>query len=186
MSDREIMMLVKEGFVDKLGVLFERHNKKLYNFFLGLTGCHYDSDDLVQEVFLRIMRYSKSFKGKGAFATWMYRIGYNCYYDRHKSLNNYEKAEIDLNELPAQAEQLNILYEKEQTEFVHEALRQLKDKDRAILLMSMYLRLKYREIAQIMCSPEGSVKARAFFALKRLRKIYVNITNERFSASRYA
>ena len=61
-SDYEIMMRVKEGRIDDLGILFERHQSKLTGFFARMSGSLNVAEDLVQEVFVRMLRYRKSFR----------------------------------------------------------------------------------------------------------------------------
>ena len=64
-SDTELMLAVREGDLVQLGVLFERHHVGLFNFYLRLTGNRQLSEDLVQEAFIRILKYRKSFRQPG-------------------------------------------------------------------------------------------------------------------------
>jgi RNA polymerase sigma factor (sigma-70 family) len=64
-SDTELMAAVRDGDLVQLGVLFERHHVGLFNFFLRLTGNRQLSEDLVQEAFIRILKYRKSFRIAG-------------------------------------------------------------------------------------------------------------------------
>ena len=74
MQDEEIMSSVKKGSVNMLAILFERYHVKLYNYFLRLTGDKGISEDLTQEVFLRILKYRDTFRHESKFTTWMYQI----------------------------------------------------------------------------------------------------------------
>lgn len=81
------MAEVKNGRVERLAVLFERHHIMLFNFFLRLTGNRSTSEDLVQEVFIRILKYRATYRGEDKFLGWMYRIAHNAHIDhlrRHK------------------------------------------------------------------------------------------------------
>ena len=71
------MFQVKDGDLARLGILFERHHKILYNFFLRLTGNREASEDLLQEVFLRMLKYRNTYKGSSEFTTWMFQIARN-------------------------------------------------------------------------------------------------------------
>jgi hypothetical protein len=64
-TDTELMVAVRDGDLVQLGVLFERHHLHLFNFFLRLTGSRQLSGDLVQEAFIRILKYRKSFRLPG-------------------------------------------------------------------------------------------------------------------------
>src|SRR2546426_12257098 len=57
LTDNQVMWKVRDGEGEKLGVLFERHHQRLFTFFFGLTGSREFSEDLVQEVFLRMLKY---------------------------------------------------------------------------------------------------------------------------------
>jgi hypothetical protein len=65
------MLKVKAGQLDQLGLLFERYNKPLYGFFYRLTTDGVISEDLVQNVFVRIIKYSHTYKGDGKLITKM-------------------------------------------------------------------------------------------------------------------
>ncbi len=71
------MLRVRHGEVETLGVLYERHRAPLLNFFVRLTGNLQLSEDLVQDVFLRMLKYRHTFEQGNRFTTWMYQIGRN-------------------------------------------------------------------------------------------------------------
>jgi len=76
-TDNDIMVRVQEGEIDSLSFLFDRHHCALYNFFLQMTRNREMSEDLVQDVFLRVLKYRRSYRSKGSFAAWLYRIARN-------------------------------------------------------------------------------------------------------------
>ena len=78
------MLKVKNGDLDKLGLLYERHKKKLFGFFYNLGNNPSVSEDLVQNVFVRILKYKGSYSGEGIFAAWMFSMARNVHYDYHK------------------------------------------------------------------------------------------------------
>src|SRR3954471_17958764 len=71
------MAAVRDGDVGRLGVLFERHHARLHAFCYRLTRSADDADDLVQIVFLRVLRYRASFRGESSFSTWLFRLAWN-------------------------------------------------------------------------------------------------------------
>src|SRR5712692_1080446 len=77
-TDAELMTAVQEDDLSQLGVLFERHHLGLFNFFLRLTGSRSWSEDLVQEVFVRILKYRKSFRPALEFRPWLYAMARNA------------------------------------------------------------------------------------------------------------
>lgn len=76
-SDEALMAAVRGGTVGLLGVLFERHAGLLRGFFRRRGFAGGGADDLVQEVFLRVLRYHASWRGEGAFAGWLWRFAAN-------------------------------------------------------------------------------------------------------------
>src|ERR1051326_3831130 len=74
LSDEDLMSQVRSGVGEMLGVLFERYHVPLFNFYLKLTGDRPVSEDLVQEVFFRILKYRHSYRADTAFRAWMYQI----------------------------------------------------------------------------------------------------------------
>jgi RNA polymerase sigma factor (sigma-70 family) len=83
-SDEDLMIAVREGDVDQLEVLFARYREPLYDFFGRLTGSRAVSEDLVQEVFVRILKYRASYRETNRFVTWMYQIARNSRIDYFK------------------------------------------------------------------------------------------------------
>ena len=91
MEDERIMSEVRAGDVGKLEALFDRHHQALYRYFLYLTANHAVSEDLVQEVFFRILKYRHTYQPEAGFRAWMYQVGRNVYMD-HIGRNKFEAA----------------------------------------------------------------------------------------------
>ena len=90
-----MMLSVKAGDLDKMGLLFERHHRALYNFFYYMTGRRESSEDMVQNVFFRMLKYRHTFSGEGEFRTWMYHLGRNVLKDFLKK-NKRSVREVEL------------------------------------------------------------------------------------------
>lgn len=169
------MLQVREGDVAKLGVLFERHHGRLYNFLVRLTNRRDVSEDLVQEVFFRIMKYGHSFRGDAPFAVWMYQMARNAATDhfrkwRHESAMPEGAEEWTIDE---SGEDAHTLVERnENSSLLKEALARLTTEKREVLLLTRYEELKLEEVAEILDCPVGTVKARVHRALKDLRTEY--------------
>src|SRR5579863_9148355 len=78
LPDEELMAMVRDGSGEALGVLFERYQSPLFNFYSRLTADRPASEDLVQEVFVRILRYRRSYRVGTPFRAWMYQIARNA------------------------------------------------------------------------------------------------------------
>src|SRR5215467_1613888 len=76
------MQEVRAGAVGKLEVLFDRHSRALFRYFLHLTSDRAASEDLVQEVFFRILKYRHTYEPETTFRAWMYQVGRNAWLDQ--------------------------------------------------------------------------------------------------------
>lgn len=177
-SDNELMLKVKSGDIDRLGLIYERYSKPLYGYFMNLTNRTDISEDLVQNVFLRILKYRKKYIGNGNFNIWIYKIAHNIFIDFIKKKKRIEFSE-NMNEWanvinePAFDENLS---RNEEIETLKSALMKLPGKQREILTLSRYRELKYKEIAEILGCSEGTVKVRIFRALNELKTIYKKLS----------
>jgi len=166
------MFAVRNGDINKLGLLFERYNIKLYNYFMKLTFNSQTSEDLVQEVFRKLIKHRHTYRGDGVFTTWMFQIAHNSYYDharRRKTNQSIEDNEIDI------ADETNIhrsIEDDEDKRLLKQAISNLPDAEREILVLRIYQNMKYKEIATLMDTPLGTVKARAHHGIKRLKTLY--------------
>jgi RNA polymerase sigma-70 factor (family 1) len=182
MTDIQLMESVREGQVEKLAVLFERHHVPLYNFFLRLTGSKSISEDLVQDVFFRILNYRYTFKGDSKFTTWMYQIARNAHIDFLRKRKEELPLENQWNESPSDELSPEINMEKtEDINLMREALAKLPLKKREVLILSRYQNLKYKEIAELLGCQIGTVKAHVHRAIKDLGKIYFELSGGAFS-----
>lgn len=176
MTDEDIMNKVKDGNVQMLAILFERHHVKLYNYFLRLTGNKTNSEDLAQDVFFRILKYRASYRRESKFTTWMYRIGRNVHIDHLKKNKDAVPLEDLWNEEPAADARPDQKAGIEQdTAFLHKALSLLPPAKREILVLSRFQEMKYDDISNVLGCSLASVKTRVHRAIKELRKTYMDI-----------
>lgn len=177
-SDTALMLKVKAGDIDKLGLLYERYHRMLFGFFWRMSGSVETSEDLVQTVFYRILNKRTQFKGKGKFSSWMFQIAHHLWADYYKKHHR-----MDLKDDMERWEQKEGLSTDEQIER-EEKLRQLRtalhalsDDKKEVLILSRYQGLKYNEIARILDTTEGAIKTKVFRALAELREQYMKIEN---------
>ncbi|UCH97540.1 MAG: sigma-70 family RNA polymerase sigma factor, partial [Candidatus Aminicenantes bacterium] len=157
--------------VKMLAVLFERYHVKMYNYFLRLTGNKSVSEDLTQEVFLRILKYRDTFRHESKFTTWMYKIGRNVHIDY---LRKY-KEEMPLEEkweeeIAAESQPEQKTQEEQDMVFLHRALSQLTPAKKEVLVLSRFQGMKYQEISQLLGCSLSTVKVQVHRAIKDLRE----------------
>jgi RNA polymerase sigma-70 factor (ECF subfamily) len=136
------------------------------------------SEDLVQNVFLRLLKYPDSFKGFGEFRTWMYHVARNVLYDHYKKdgkapvsndLDDYE------GRLQGDPDPENLMEKKEELEKLEKAMQLLSVENRELIVMCRFQELRYSEIATILNTTEGAVKVRVFRALGQLKTNFLRI-----------
>src|SRR5215467_14541162 len=98
-TDENLMLAVRAGDVSKLGLLFDRHHRALFDFFARMTGSRSLADDLVQDVFFRILKYRDTFREESRFKAWMFRIARTARFDHYRK----HETETDLPDETAQA-----------------------------------------------------------------------------------
>ncbi len=180
LTDNAIMLKVKNGDLDKLGLLFERHHRSLFGFLFHMTGQRELSEDMAQNVFYRILKYKHAFRGDGEFKTWMYHLARNVINDNGRAV----KRTVKHQEVTNLAEEIAGSYladesiqKKQELALLKNAMNNLQPESREILILSKFQELKYHEIAAIMDITEGAVKVRVHRALHQLKNVYLQIAN---------
>ena len=175
------MMKVKAGELDKLGLLFERYNQPLYRFFYRKTRECQLSEDLVQSVFERMLKYRSTYTGSGPFTTWMYRIARNAHIDHFRKEQRRQEDEI-LDEERIAGEDLAGVGEQDlrsqRKQLLEQAIDALDDDKKEIVLLSRFEGLRYQEIAEILEISESAVKVRMFRAMNEMRKTVATLSEE--------
>lgn len=174
LSDNFLMVQVREGDLDRLGLLFERYKKPLFGFFYGLNREQELSEDLVQNTFLRILKYRHLFRGEGEFRAWMFQIARNVNHDHHRANKIKVKEELNdwQNKLGHQENQVTEMVKADDEQRLSLALERLPTEKREVLLLSKFQEKKYQEIGEILGCSEGAVKVKVFRALQELREVY--------------
>lgn len=167
--DEDLMLEVRNGAGETLGVLFDRYHTPLYNFYSKLTGDRTLSEDLVQEVFLRILKYRQSYQPGTPFRAWIYQIARNARVDHYRKTPKHITFEPEMMPpvMPKDSAQ-----HSEEAELLHRALMQMPEEKREILILSRFQELKYDEIARLLGCELGTVKTRIHRAIQELRQTF--------------
>ena len=163
------MLAVRNGAGETLGVLFDRYQTPLYNFYAKLTGDRTLSEDLVQEVFLRILKYSRSYQPGTPFRAWIYQIARNARVDHYRKTPKTVAFEP---EMAPSVKPKDSAQESQESELLHRALMQMPEEKREILILSRFQELKYEEIARLLGCELGTVKTRIHRAIQELRETF--------------
>lgn len=178
-SDEQLMSSVAAGPVHALAEIYDRYERPLMSFFLRQTGQQATAQDLLHEVFLRVLKYRTSYDPNRRFRSWIFRIAHHVAIDAGRATEPQpslggvpaERASIEVGEEAEPTEPRDpleeIAAEREATR-VQRALDRLTDADRRLLLLAKVEEMRYADIGEILECTEGAVKVRVHRALKRL------------------
>ncbi|MCU7695259.1 RNA polymerase sigma factor [Haoranjiania flava] len=173
------MQRSRDGDMSGISLLFDRYNVALYNFFRKMGACREVSEDLTQDLFLRVIRYRHSFdSGCGSFKSWLYQMARNIFTD-----------DFQMRQKAGRVISLTDNYEQDSTQVTHtfagempvenllHAFARLTPDARELIILSRYEGFKYSEIAKMKNSTEGAVKTQMCRAMKELKDVYSKVKN---------
>jgi RNA polymerase sigma-70 factor, ECF subfamily len=180
-SDEELLLDLRGGHAESLGVLVARWEAPLFRFVSRMVDRPEDAKDVCQETFLRILDKAAAFRDGARFSTWMYQIAINLCRDQARRKRRWGHLVVappvsddgvphehaapstrDTNPVAA-------FEENERQGAVRRALARLPNDQREVLLLKEYEGLKFREIAGVLGVPESTVKSRMYAALDTMR-----------------
>ena len=169
------MLKVKSGDLDKMGLLFQRYHRQLFGFLFHMTQQREASEDMMQNVFYRMLRSRHTYTGEGEFRTWMYHLARNVLKDHLKqtrrrgnvaTIADYEER------IPSGATADEQVERKLEIKALEKALESLTPESREVLVLSRFQELKYAEIADVLEISVGAVKVRVHRAINQLKELY--------------
>jgi RNA polymerase sigma-70 factor (ECF subfamily) len=176
--DAELMLRVREGDDTSFALLLERHRGPVVHFLYRMVPIQAVSEELAQEVFLRVYRSRATYEPTAKFTTWLFRIA------THLALNwirdgRKERGQESLNEELLEGVERQVadrqptveqemLFEVKLRE-VRKAIEVLPEKQRAAVMMHKYEELEYSQIAKALSCSESAVKSLLFRAYESLR-----------------
>ena len=170
LTDEELMLAVANGNLDMMSILFDRYHIRIYNFFNKMVRNKMVSEDLTQDVFIKILKYRTSYKS-GNFASWIYTVARNIFSTYYQKIKKERSNIIEDNKVSSE-EILITESNKEELDHLQRAMLQLNNTDRELIVMHRYQEIKYGQIAEIIGSNENAVKVKVHRALKKLKDIY--------------
>ncbi|MBI2948732.1 MAG: sigma-70 family RNA polymerase sigma factor [Verrucomicrobia bacterium] len=182
MTDEQAMWRVQmHDDVEAFARLVRRWEGPIQRLCTRMTGDSHRGEDLAQEAFVRVFARRKEYQPRGRFSTFLWRVAMNLCYDELRKINR--RSEISLHQDGEEAmdglDSLAVdesapdarLVEGERAELVRRALLRLPQPYRVVVILRHYENLKFREIADVLEIPEGTVKSRMAEALTRLHQL---------------
>ena len=172
-SDQELVGDVRAGDRSAFTELMRRHQERVYWAARRIVGTHEEADDIAQETFIKAYLGLGDFRGDASFFTWVYRIAVNLSLNaiRKKQVLNYIRDSALLRlVLPAEEGPEKVTEFHDLEGRLQEAVGRLPEKQRAVFVLRYYDELSYDEIAKILKTSVGGLKANYFHALKKIQE----------------
>jgi len=172
------MLAVKNGQTEKLTFIYERHKKRFFNYFVKMTLDYDSSQDLLQNFFIRILKYRKSYKRSQPFLPWSYRVARNMAYDESKKKQlGATSIEIEKvsDRLIAPVSDETVIEREQQ---LMRAIARLPQDKRELIIWTKIDGMKYVEVANIKDTSVGAIKVQVHRAMSQLKNIYFESNGE--------
>lgn len=167
-DETALMLAAAAGSEAAYFTLVRRLERPLLNLFQRLGAQHDEAQDAAQDTFLRLLRAAPRYKPMAPFRAFLFRLARNAWMDFCRSRQRRERHVAAPGGMETDSLCRPELAPSIRAELA-EALSNLSDAHRQVLVFSLYGGLSYAEIAEVMCTPEGTVKSRVFHALRQLR-----------------
>jgi len=194
-EEQSLIRQAQKGDHDAFEALLRRHQRRVLSLIGHFLRRPADSEDIAQQVFLKVYLALPRFDFRSAFATWLYRIAVNECYDhlrRQRAQKSAAAAEVPVEEAVSleqlgssatQPEELDIVARTELRQVAEKLFRRLSRDDRLVLTLKELEGFSIEEIGQIMRLRESTVKVRIFRARKRLAEAYRRLVRARSPGS---
>jgi RNA polymerase sigma-70 factor, ECF subfamily len=183
--DESLMLRYQKGDVRAFEILLTRHRKPVFNFILRYVGEKAQAEDLLQEVFLRVIKGADNYQRQAKFTTWLYTIARNLCVDSARRMQHRRAYSLDvpmeqddgkdggtlLDVVPDRnAGTERKVIDRELGGKLQTAIARLSEDQREVFLMREFLDMPFKEIADVVGCPENTVKSRMRYALEKLRE----------------
>jgi RNA polymerase sigma factor (sigma-70 family) len=176
MTDEMIMEAVKSGNLQQASVLFERYNKRIFNFLARLTMDREVAEDLTQNVFLRMIKYKSSYREGNKFQSWIYQVARNVFSDHYQSSKNRKADYVDVEKMSDRmADNDDSARMDEQERLLQRSLSMLNEEQRELLVLTRFQHMKYEDVAVIMNTTVANIKVKVHRAIGKLREHYFEL-----------
>ena len=170
------MEAVKSGELQQASLLFERYNKRIFNFLARMTMDRDLAEDLTQNVFLRIIKYRNSYREGARFQSWIYQVARNVFSDHYQANKNKFSDFVDVEKVSDQLrdpEENEAIDEREN--LLQRSLAMLNEEQRELLVLTRFQQMKYEDVAVIMDTTVANIKVKVHRAIAKLREHYFEL-----------
>jgi RNA polymerase sigma factor (sigma-70 family) len=173
-SDEELLNMFFQGDNPDyaFNLLVSKYQQQLYWHIRRMVISHDDADDLVQDVFIKIWKGLDTFRGDAGLYTWMYRIATNeALTFLKKKRTRYFLPLVDVEQNLAEQLEADVYYDGNEIEkTIQKAILSLPEKQRIVFNLRYYDQMKYEDMAKVLDTSEGALKASYHHAVKKIEK----------------
>jgi RNA polymerase sigma-70 factor (ECF subfamily) len=183
LSDERLMARFQQGDMHAFELLLERHRRPVYRFIRRQVGHPSTAEDLLQDVFLRLVHRADSFESRSKFTTWLYTIARNLCIDHLRKQVHRRTVSLDQPQRPGEEGDMTLLgklpgdapapdreaHNRRLQACILRAVDELAPEQREVFVMREDAGLQFEEIARIVEAPVNTIKSRMRYALQNLR-----------------
>ncbi|GLR17068.1 RNA polymerase sigma factor [Portibacter lacus] len=170
LTDESLINKVQNGQLDACGLLYMRYKKPLFNYFYNNIYDVTKSEDMVQTVFEKVIKYKKNFKGTGSFRSWLFTIARNTYIDDFNARKKNRSVDIMDHDFAHEEHGENQMLDQEESNLLQKALRMLDDEKRELISMIKLNEMKYQQVADLYGLSLSNVKTKVFRIMQELKE----------------
>src|SRR5712692_5248776 len=179
-DDTQLMKASQQGNQDAFACLVQKHQRRVFHMVLRMLQDYEEASEITQEAFFAAWQGLPSFRGEARFATWLYRIAYNCALKqlerrkRERSLQAAMEAQQILEGVNKQKRAEDMLELRAQRAIVREQIEKLPTRYRCVLILRHLQEMTYEEMADFLSMPIGTIKTHLFRARHLLKERLYN------------
>lgn len=168
-QDEQILKLVKNSKTIELGfrLLMTAYQERLYHHIMTITNCHEDTNDILQNTFIKVYKYIQKFENRSALYTWIFRIATNEAF-------SFLKKKVKISTLAENVSivDTNIKYSDIDggyiTKILKEAIEKLPLKQKEVFSLRYFEEMSYKDMSEVLETSVGALKASYHHAVKKI------------------
>lgn len=171
-SDEQLIKEIECGNETAFNLLYERYSTKLFRYFFRLLGNdRAKAEDFLQELFIKVLNNAHAFSAAQKASTWLYTIATNMCKNEWRNTENRQRLLRQFEPWEHQSKNvLDKLQSQHMAKILDKMMSQLEEEEQFVLQLRFQQELSIKEIAAIINIPEGTVKSKLFYLLKRIAK----------------
>lgn len=177
-TDEKLILEIREGNEWSFNTLVNRWYKRIYNYALRYGNDTTLAEEVTQKSFIQVYQKIDTLRDVSKFKPWFYRIANNFCVTEARKNTRKRRVMADVENIPVPVDhnsaQTSFEY-KEKCLMVRQALQQIPEEQRQVIIMKEYEGLKFREIADILGESENTIKSRMYYGLDAMRKLLTQL-----------